>query len=175
VSTSLVGSVFQDQQIGSTITGGTLALYSALANNSIPSNPVFRSNTPQLIEELLTNATISMISRSLWSTTTSVDTVRDVNVFVYDPHVLWAGYGAAMGVTLLGMLVGLHALWANGGGGGKAFSLIMATTRNPALDTVTQRALHQREYRATYMNLRFRYTQLQDREGERLAFCESDT
>ncbi|KAJ7455649.1 hypothetical protein B0H11DRAFT_2322454 [Mycena galericulata] len=98
---------------------------------------------------------------------------NDVNVFVYQPHALWAGYGTAIGVTLLCMTVGLHALWRNGGGGGKAFSLIMATTRNPALDGVTNRVLHEKEYRETYNKLRFRYTNLGDREVDRLAFQES--
>ncbi|KAJ7498319.1 hypothetical protein B0H11DRAFT_1997420 [Mycena galericulata] len=77
------------------------------------------------------------------------------------------------GVTLLCMMVGLHALWRNGGGGGKGFSLIMATTRNPALDGVTNRALHEKEYRETYSKLRFRYTNLGSREVDRLAFRES--
>ncbi|KAJ7025639.1 hypothetical protein C8F04DRAFT_1239011 [Mycena alexandri] len=171
VSTALVGSVLQDPQTGLAVSG--LALYSALANNTISTNPVFLPNTPRLIEELLTNTTISMIARNLWNTTVSAHVVRDVNVFVYQPHALWASYGAAVGVTLLCMAVGLHALWRNGGGGGKAFSLIMATTRNPALDGVTNRALHEKEYRETYSKLRFRYTNLGDREGDRLAFRES--
>ncbi|KAJ6573158.1 hypothetical protein DFH09DRAFT_1362250 [Mycena vulgaris] len=67
VSISLTGSIFQNLQTGLDISGGTLALYSALANNTLPTNPVFRTSTPQLIEDLLTNTTISMISRNLWS------------------------------------------------------------------------------------------------------------
>ncbi|KAJ7440809.1 hypothetical protein B0H11DRAFT_2098359 [Mycena galericulata] len=171
VSTALVGSVFQDSQTGLTVSG--LALYSAFANNTISTNPVFLPNTPHLIEQLLTNTTISMIVRNLWNTTVSANVVRDVNVFMYQPHALWAGYGTAVGVTLLCMMVGLHALWRNGGGGGKGFSLIMATTRNPALDGVTNRALHEKEYRETYSKLGFRYTNLGSREVDRLAFRES--
>lgn len=91
---------------------------------------------------------------------------------MYEPNVLWAGYGAAIGVTLLAMVVGLHALWRNGGGGGKAFSLIMATTRNPALDVVTNRALAEKDYREAYSGLRFRYTNLEQDNVDRLAFCE---
>ncbi|KAJ7457721.1 hypothetical protein FB451DRAFT_1274087 [Mycena latifolia] len=174
VSAALIGSIFQDTQTGLSITGRTLALNSALANNTLPTNPVFRTDTPQLIEQLLTNATISMISRSLWTTTAPARIVRTVDVFVYAPSVLWAGYGAAIGVTLLAIGVGLHAVLRNGGGGGKAFSLIMATTRNPELDAITDRALHQKEYRDTYMNLRFRYTTLPGREVDRLAFCEEE-
>ncbi|KAJ7697191.1 hypothetical protein B0H17DRAFT_1052341 [Mycena rosella] len=172
VSNSLIGGVFQNVETGLSITGSTLALYSALANNTIPSNPVFLPDTPALIEQLLTNASISMISRNLWNTTASARIVRTVQVYVYAPRVLWAGYGAAIGVTLLAMTVGMHAVWRNGGGGGKAFSLIMATTRNPGLDAVTDRALHEREYRETYMNLRFRYTNLAEDGVDRLAFCE---
>jgi multisubunit Na+/H+ antiporter MnhG subunit len=155
------------------LTVSGIALYSALANNTISTNPSFRTDTPQLIEQLLANTTISLIARALWSTSVSADVVRAVNVFVYQPHTLWAGYGAAVGVTLLCMAVGLYALGRNGGGGGKAFSLIMATTRNPALDAVTNRALHEKDYRETYSNLRFRYTNLDGRDGNRLAFQES--
>ncbi|KAJ7713356.1 hypothetical protein B0H14DRAFT_3016562, partial [Mycena olivaceomarginata] len=158
VSNALLGST------GLSVSG--IALYSALANNTIPTNPSFRTDTPQLIEQLLANTTISLIPRALWSTSVSADVVRA-------PHTLWAGYGAAVGVTLLCMAVGLHALGRNGGGGGKAFSLIMAMTRNPALDAVTNRALHEKDYRETYSNLRFRYTNLDGRDGNRLAFQES--
>ncbi|KAF7340439.1 Pc21g08530 protein [Mycena venus] len=171
VSTALVGSVFQNKQTGLDVSG--IALYSALVNDTNSGNPVFRTDTPQLIEQLLTNTTISMISRNLWTTTVSAEVVSDVNVFVYQPHALWAGYGAAVGVTLLCMAVGLHALRSNGGGGGKAFSLIMATTRNPALDAVTDRALHEKGYRETYSDLRFRYTNLGGPDMDRLAFRES--
>ncbi|KAJ6535760.1 hypothetical protein B0H19DRAFT_1184132 [Mycena capillaripes] len=173
VATTLIGQVFQDRETGLSATGNTLVLYSALANDTIPTNFVMRTDTPQLIEQLLTNTTISMIGRNLWSTNASVDIVSNFNVFVYQPHVLWAGYATAIGVTLLSIAVGLHALWRNGGGGGKAFSLIMATTRNPALDAVTTRALQQKDYRVTYGNLRFRYTNLGGRDPDRLAFCQS--
>ncbi|KAJ7657264.1 hypothetical protein DFH06DRAFT_1297931 [Mycena polygramma] len=172
VSTSLQGSVFQDKQTGLAASG--LALYSILANNTIPTNPVFSTDTPQLIEQLLTNTTLSLIARNLWSARVAADVVRSTNVFVYEPHALWAGYGTAIGATLLAMAVGLHALWRNGGGGGKAFSLIVATTRNPALDAVTTRALYEKDYRETYSNLKFRYTNLEEEAGvDRLAFRES--
>ncbi|KAJ7112052.1 hypothetical protein C8R43DRAFT_153734 [Mycena crocata] len=130
VSNALLGSVFQNLQQGLDVTNGTLVLLSAFANNTFPTNPVFRTDTPQLIESLLTNTTLSLISRSLWTTSTRASIVRTHSVFVYRPRVLWAGYAAAVGVALLGVAIGLHALWRNGGGGGKAFSLIMATTRN---------------------------------------------
>ncbi|KAJ7234133.1 hypothetical protein C8J57DRAFT_1729235 [Mycena rebaudengoi] len=61
ISTALIGGVFQDQQVGLQVTGGTLALFSALADNSLPGFPVFRNDTLRLIEELLTNATVSMM------------------------------------------------------------------------------------------------------------------
>ncbi|KAJ7898358.1 hypothetical protein B0H13DRAFT_2032084 [Mycena leptocephala] len=174
VSAALVGSIFQDTETGISITGRTLALNSALANNTVPTNPVFRTDTPQLIEQLLTNATISMMSHNLWTTIALASIVRSVDVFVYAPRVLWAGYGAAIGVTLFAIAVGLHAVWQNGGGGGKAFSLIMATTRNPALDAITDQALHEKGYRDIYTNLRFRYTMIAGREVDRLAFCEEE-
>jgi hypothetical protein len=174
VSAALVGSIFQDTETGISITGRTLALNSALANNTVPTNPVFRTDTPQLIEQLLTNATISMMSHNLWTTIALASIVRSVDVFVYAPRVLWGGYGAAIGVTLFAIAVGLHAVWQNGGGGGKAFSLIMATTRNPALDAITDQALHEKGYRDIYTNLRFRYTIIAGREVDRLAFCEEE-
>lgn len=173
MTTTLTGVVFQNRQTGLTVTGTTLVLYSVLANDTFSTNFGMRTDTPQLIEQLLTNTTINLIARNLWTTTVSADIVRNPNVFVYQPHVLWAGYATAIGVTLLSIVVGLHALWCNGGGGGKAFSLIMATTRNPALDDVTIRALHQKDYRAIYGNLRFRYRNLGGRDEDRLAFCQS--
>ncbi|KAJ7354228.1 hypothetical protein DFH08DRAFT_955626 [Mycena albidolilacea] len=150
VSNDLLGSVFQDRETGLNVSG--ITLYSALANNTIPTNPSFRTDTPQLIEQLLANTTISLIARALWRRLLC---------------------GRSVGVTLLCMAVGLHALGRNGGGGGKAFSLIMATTLIPALDAVTNRALHEKDYRETYSNLRFRYTNLDGRNGNRLAFQES--
>ncbi|KAJ7138946.1 hypothetical protein C8R46DRAFT_1321067 [Mycena filopes] len=173
VSNALIGTAGQSTQQGLTVSGGTLALYSALANNSIAGNPVFLPTTPQLIEQFLNNATISLMSRGLWSTTAATRITRKANVFVYTPLVLWAGYGAALALTLLAIAVGLHAVWHNGGGGGKEFSLIMATTRNPALDAIADRAFNEKEYyRDTYANLRFRYTHLGGRDSDRLAFCE---
>ncbi|KAJ6480493.1 hypothetical protein C8R47DRAFT_1218694 [Mycena vitilis] len=171
VSISLQGSVHQDKETGLPASG--LALYSILANNTIPTNPVFRTDTPQLIEQLLTNTMISLIAHNLWTASVSADVVRSANMFVYEPHALWAGYDAAIGVTILAMAVGLHALWLNGGGGGKAFSLIVATTRNPALEAVTTRALHEKDYRETYSKLKFRYTNMGEEGGvDRLAFRE---
>ncbi len=172
VSNGLIGSVFQNMQTGLNV-DRTLVLYSLLANNTDPTNPTFSTDTPRLIEEMLRNASVSVMTKSLWSTSAMTEVQTQTNVFVYSPRVLWAGYGSCIGVALPAIVIGMYALWCNGGGGTRVFSLIMSTTRNPALDDV---AMEAQDVSGRYTEEpRFKYGRLMDRDGRvRLAFSEED-
>ncbi|THV04431.1 hypothetical protein K435DRAFT_961896 [Dendrothele bispora CBS 962.96] len=143
LETHLLGSIFEDIQSGIS-TNQTLVAYSPLLldeQDGPNGQPVFKPDSGKLVEEMMSNVSIGFMSLNVWNTTVDATVVSVQNVFFYDSGVLWAGYGASFGVTFVAVIVGLHAVWRNGGSGGTSFSLLVGTTRNPDLDDMVQQAL----------------------------------
>jgi hypothetical protein len=94
------------------------------------------------IEDLANNLTISMLSSANFTTntTTQITSSTTQNVYRYDKRNLFISYGAVIVVTLFVLLVGLLSLISNGVYHDGSFSTIMATTRNPDLDALSQGA-----------------------------------
>lgn len=138
VVTALQGSIFLDRQIGLQLNGTGLVMYSALLNTSSTDAGLdfleFLPNTPQLIQDILTNTSIGMMSQPFWNTTTLATIDTTSTVFSYDPGVLWAGYGACLGVAFVAIMIAVYSVWENGGSGDRSFALIVATTRSSTLD-----------------------------------------
>jgi hypothetical protein len=63
-----------------------------------------------------------------------VSIASSVNIYTYDARDLWLSYGIACGATLLATMLGLFAMWRNGGVGYQSiFSTFIRTTRDQAL------------------------------------------
>ncbi|KAK7464877.1 hypothetical protein VKT23_006085 [Stygiomarasmius scandens] len=146
LTTVLTGSIFEDSQIIS-VTGQTLAHYSPLllSAEDLAGTPIFKPESGKLVEDLMKNVSVGFMSLNLWHTTVDAKTSTAQNLFIYNSHILWAGYGTCFGVAFVAVIIGLHAVWRNGGSGGTNFSLMIGTTRNPDLDLVVWEALGNRE------------------------------
>ena len=114
----------------------TLPSYGNATTSSDGATLVFPMNIPKLMEELLTNVTISLVSTGLWNTSTVAAVQSSEIVYTYNSRTLWAGYLASIGATLVAVVIGVSAVWVNGGSGNRSFSLLVASTRNPHLDNV---------------------------------------
>lgn len=120
-------------------------VYNIPSNESnFPSEPwMCRNRTlARGIEDLANNLTISMLSAANFTrnTTTQITSSTIKNVYRYDRRNLFVSYGAVIVVTLFVLLVGLVSLAGNGVYHDSSFSTIMATTRNPDLDAISQGA-----------------------------------
>ena len=120
-------------------------IYSIPSNESaFPAEPwMCRNRTlARGIEDLANNLTISMLSSANFTTntTTQVTSLSTQNIYRYDKRNLFISYGAVVVVTLFVLLVGLASLISNGVYHDGSFSTIMATTRNPDLDAISQGA-----------------------------------
>jgi hypothetical protein len=60
------------------------------------------------------------------------------NMYQYDRRNLFLSYGIAIFVTLLGVSLGLYSFHTNGVSHSMAFSAVVGTTRNPALDVILE-------------------------------------
>jgi hypothetical protein len=140
----VAGAIIYSSQTGVQITNQTLVLYSSFASygNISATSPdsgqsvVFPTAVPNLIEQLLQNTTISLLSASRQNTSTIASSQSTINVYSYHARILWIGYGTCIGATLVAMMIGMLAVRSNGGSGDRSFSLLVATTRNPALDDI---------------------------------------
>jgi hypothetical protein len=59
-------------------------------------------------------------------------------MYQYDSRNLILSYGIAIFVTLLGVSLGLYSFHTNGVSHSMAFSAVVGTTRNPALDVILE-------------------------------------
>ena len=74
------------------------------------------------------NATIAAQNRVQVNVTTTV------NVYSYNSRDLWRAYGIACSVALVATLLGVYAIWRNGGVGYQnIFSTFVRTTRDQGL------------------------------------------
>lgn len=119
--------------------------YNIPSNESnFPSEPwMCRNRTlARGIEDLANNLTISMLSSTNFTTnaTTQITSFTTQNVYRYDKRNLFISYGVVIVVTMIVVLVGIVSLIKNGVYHDEFFSTIMATTRNPDLDAMSQGA-----------------------------------
>jgi len=71
-------------------------------------------------------------------TNVTVTSYRDSNIYKYNPFLLVVSYCSALAATFLGVCLGLYAFKQNGVSHSSAFSAIVATTRNPDLDRLSE-------------------------------------
>ncbi|KAF9458810.1 hypothetical protein BDZ94DRAFT_1269741 [Collybia nuda] len=174
------GSVFYDIQVG-LILQDTLILYSTLASYGANETTRYSSgqsstavsfgpDVPRMVEELLANTTMALMASSIWTTSTEAIVTFNVNVFSYDMRVLWAGYGASIGVTVVLIIFGAAAVRANGGGGDRTFTLIGATTRDPSLDEVFGQTLKDKQGASSRLEKKLKYDSVDADDGPRMTF-----
>lgn len=95
---------------------------------------VWASNLPTLFETLMQNITLSLAAVSYNQTSiTTCQYTELVSVFVYHRSALWIAYGAALGVTIVSVLLGTIAMRANSFGGTVGFSAFLQATMNSSL------------------------------------------
>lgn len=97
-------------------------------------------NVPGTIEAGFQTIYLSLVSDTLQYSQVTVDlpchTSLHVMVWNYDPLYLAVSYFIAVGLTIIAVGVGLHAIAANGYVAQTNFSTFLTTTRNPDLDGV---------------------------------------
>ncbi|KAK5209157.1 hypothetical protein LTR47_004868 [Exophiala xenobiotica] len=93
-----------------------------------------------LIEELSHNISISLLSEPRLqvtnTSTTSCATSVTSTVWKYSALPLIAAYASAVGLTILCLVVGAHAMLSSGAVRDKAFSTVVRTTRTSELDVL---------------------------------------
>lgn len=94
------------------------------------------------IEDLANNLTISMLSSAnlTTNTTTQITSLNTQNAHKYDKKNLFISYGSVIVITVAVVFIGLVSLIKNGVYHDGSFSAIMAMTRNPGLDAISQGA-----------------------------------
>ncbi|KAJ7890879.1 hypothetical protein B0H14DRAFT_3855203 [Mycena olivaceomarginata] len=102
-------------------------------------NLTWRSDAPHVLESLLQNITLSILTGSLDATQTASTTCVSTSTlpyFSFNPRRLWLMYGLGLGAALLCALVGIAALFQNAVGGSAGFSDFLYATRNVELNRV---------------------------------------
>lgn len=110
----------------------------------------FPNNMPTLLEELMTNLTLSTIVLRDESDPAISNLIDQVTVpalvttypaiYVYSRVVLWQIYGTAMAVSVVCLAIGAYMLYRNGAFRDLRFSDVLVATRNPTLDEITNGA-----------------------------------
>ncbi|KAL0069990.1 hypothetical protein AAF712_002887 [Marasmius tenuissimus] len=164
VTSTLAGNVFIDSDIGIITPDLSLVLLSPTFTLGNGRNLTFQPNTNTLIQDLLTNTTLNLLSQNLWTTSTPALIEESQLVFVYDPTVLWIGYTVSIGLTLITVGVGLYSAARNGsesGGRDTRFStLARSVMGNPVLDRYMElrtRELSEGAFRREFLELKLRY------------------
>ncbi|KAJ8078229.1 hypothetical protein PM082_000435 [Marasmius tenuissimus] len=166
VTSTLAGSVFIDSDIGIITPDSTLVLLSPTftlrSGSGNGRNLTFQPNTNTLIQDLLTNTTLNLLSQNLWTTSTPALIEESQLVFVYDPTVLWIGYTVSIGLTLIIVGVGLYSAWRDGSGGRdtKFSTVVRSVMGNPVLDRYMElrtRELSEGAFRREFLELKLRY------------------
>jgi hypothetical protein len=112
--------------------------------NTFPVEPWMCRNGTFLraIEDLANNITISYLSSAdLTNDNTifkDIPTSDTRNVYVYHPLYLFLSYGLALLFTSVAACIGFYSLFVNGVTHSMSFSAIVATTRNPDLDSLSR-------------------------------------
>ena len=74
----------------------------------------------------------------LQSSQANVETLVTQSVYSYQPFALFLAYGIALGLGLVSLIAGAVALLSNGVSMDAGFLSVLATTRNSALDELSQ-------------------------------------
>lgn len=120
-----------------------------------------------MFQSLVGNVTIGLLSMSLETFSNTVCTiVNSRDVYVYQPVTLWVPYAAVFGLSVLAVIVGLHALWMNGFKRDLGFTTLLSATRNPELDALVLSSGSQKELSGA----RLRYAPLSEGGSEKLVF-----
>ena len=107
------------------------------------------------IQDFMVNVTLSLIDlrNAVGDTTTYnftskpiIETITQATitsfpaVYAYSPSALWQIYAAALGLSILCVMLGSFMLYNNGVAGQLTFSQVLVTTRNPTLDKISEGA-----------------------------------
>jgi hypothetical protein len=96
------------------------------------------------IEQMLINATLSVLSLNLSDETRVVGTNRWETIYVYsDPERLFLSYGIALLFAIMAVALGCFSLFRNGEPGDRGFTQVLVATRNPELDSLVTSRQHQ--------------------------------
>jgi hypothetical protein len=94
------------------------------------------------IEDLANNITISYLSTPHLTNDNTISrnivTSNTYNIYQYHPLYLLISYGVALFLSSIAAIVGFYSLHSNGISHSASFSAIVATTRNPELDSLTK-------------------------------------
>jgi len=103
------------------------------------------------VQDFFANVTVSLVGANLnTSQLADVGSTLVVNksvpattifrpvLYTYDAVMLWEGYACALGVALIGVIVGSYMLYSNGVAGKMTFAQVLVTTRNPTLDKICE-------------------------------------
>ena len=94
------------------------------------------------IEDLANNITISYLSTPDLTNDNTISrnivTSNTYNIYQYHPLYLLISYGVALFLASIAAIVGFYSLHSNGISHSASFSAIVATTRNPELDSLTK-------------------------------------
>jgi hypothetical protein len=115
-----------------------------------------------------------VLDSSANATTAQVTFTSTHNIYVYKPFLLIASYGIALLLTIPSVSLGLYAFHTNGVAHSTDFSAIIATTRNPGLDILSDRGYtFPLDREASKARLRFGGVDI-GKKGERAAFGIAD-
>jgi hypothetical protein len=90
------------------------------------------------LQEMLINATLSVISLDLSKQMQSVQTETWETIYVYsNPERLSFSYGIALFFAIFAVALGSYSLYKNGEPGDRGFMQVLVATRNPELDLLT--------------------------------------
>ncbi|KAL0575632.1 hypothetical protein V5O48_006357 [Marasmius crinis-equi] len=171
VATSLAGNIFVDPNVGVVVPDSTLVMLSPSLPvfNGTGNNLFFRPDANTLIQDILTNTTLSLLSMNLWNTNVQARVESSRNVFVYDSSVLWIGYGISLALTLIMVAIGVYSAWINGGSRDTNFSTVVRTSRNRVLDRymeLREHGMSQKAFERDFLELRLRYGLLAPDQAE---------
>ncbi|KAF1987838.1 hypothetical protein K402DRAFT_462683 [Aulographum hederae CBS 113979] len=130
---TLLGRVVLQAGGARIIENTTQILGTQLANLDVPNNRVLFNITPTAIEDLLRNATFSVMSLEVWNATTNATLYNWQNVYAFTPQAnLYAPYGACLLVGAMLILVGGWRLRRNGVAANDGFMQVLCTTQASA-------------------------------------------
>lgn len=109
-----------------------------------PLNHLPVRNLKDLVQQLSVNITLSLFGSPavtyLQPSQANVETQVTQQVYSYQPFALLLTYGIALGLGLVSLVAGVLALLSNGVSMDAGFLSVLATTRNSALDELSQGA-----------------------------------
>ena len=163
-----LGSVFQGNvsifNMDLDVAGGTMILDSPLTDRNASSNFLYEPNyhiDPSIMEEMLQNLTVSMISLGRWNTTTTVSQSNNKITYTFSKRVLLiVPYASTLVVSLVFVILGNIVLAKHEAFEGKGFvDIVAATAYSPAIRSATASGSAGTGYKKL-KNLRLRFGEL---------------